>query len=151
MRSPSHALVVLTLLGATACTAEAPPPASSGIPTPTGPCAAERALPPDGSQEQRLQGDLDGDGRTDEVVSWIRDGQRVVQAWLATGQNAEPEQLFSGDLVKVEDVNGDGRADVFATLTPGGEQAVFVLDGCKLVPEVEPPQGPAGQLTPSPG
>lgn len=128
MRTAAPVLALLAALGSSACTAERVP---TGIPTPTGPCAAARELPPDGSQEQRLQGDLDGDGRTDEVVSWLRDGERVVQAWLATGENAEPEALFSGDLLEVADVDGDQRAEVFAKSRPDGGMA-FALDGCTL-------------------
>lgn len=124
------ALVLVGLVLVTACTAEAPPSAAPAAPT--GPCAAEREQPPEGSQEQRQQGDLDGDGRADEVVSWVRDGERVVQAWLATGENAAPEALFAGDLLSTEDVGG--RAQVRAELQPGGEQARFVLEGCRLVP-----------------
>lgn len=129
MRRAAQTLALLALLAA-GCTAEAPPPAQSG---PTGPCAAERVQPPDGSQEQRLQGDLDGDGRSDEVVSWLRDGQRVVQAWLATGENAEPQALFDGDLLTTGDADGDGRAEVFAAAGAGTGTA-FVLDGCTLAP-----------------
>lgn len=124
MRNAPIALVLLTVV---ACSPE--PVATPG---PTGPCAAERSLPPDGSQEQRLQGDLDGDGRTDEVVSWIRDGERVAQAWLATGENAVPEPLFSGDLLSVADLDGDGRDEVLAG-TGAATGGAFALDGCRLV------------------
>ena len=127
MRTASAALVLLVLLSG--CTSEEPP-AQAGAPT--GPCAAARELPPDGSQEQRLQADLDGDARADEVVSWVQDGERVVQAWLATGENAVPEALFDGDLLAAPDVDGDGRAEVLAQA--GEEGAGFVLDGCRLVP-----------------
>lgn len=127
MRTASAALVLLVLLPA--CTSEQPP---AQVTAPTGPCAAARELPPGGSQEQRLQADLDGDARTDEVVSWVQDGERVVQAWLATGENAVPEALFDGDLLAAPDLDGDGRAEVLAQA--GDEGAGFVLDGCRLVP-----------------
>ena len=125
MRSAPIALILLALV---ACS---PDPVAGPRPDPTGPCAAERSQPPDGSQEQRLQGDLDGDGRTDEVVSWIRDGERVAQAWLATGENAVPEALFSGELLAVADLDEDGRDEVLAatSATTGG---AFALDGCRL-------------------
>ena len=129
------ALVLVGLVLVAGCTAEAPPPAGA---VPIGPCAAEREQPPEGSQEQRQQGDLDGDGRTDEVVSWVRDGERVVQAWLATGENAVPEPLFEGDLVGTEDVDGDGRAEVFAAPAPGGSPIAFALEGCALEPVAAP-------------
>ena len=129
MRRAAPSLALLAVLTA-GCTAEAPPSPDAG---PTGPCAAERVQPPDGSQEQRLQGDLDGDGRTDEVVSWLRDGERVVQAWLATGENAEPEALFEGDLLDTGDVDGDGRDEVFAA-TGGDAALLLALDGCTLQP-----------------
>jgi hypothetical protein len=141
MRSPAPLLALLAVLGAAACTAEPPPP-PPGAAVPTGPCAAGRSTPPDGSQEQRLQGDLDGDGVTDEVVSWVRDGERVVQAWLATGENAEPEALFDGDLLEAADRDGDGRAEVLAEQEPGGNSVLLVLDGCRLVP--------AGTASPAP-
>jgi hypothetical protein len=128
MRSAARALTVLAVLAAPACMAE---PEPSSIPTPTGPCAASREQPPEGSQELREQGDLDGDGRADEVVSWIRDGERVVQAWLATGQNADPEALFSRELLGMVDVDRDGREEVFAQ-TGDATGGAFVLDGCKL-------------------
>ena len=128
MRSALPLLAVLVLAG---CTTEQP--VGSGLPTPpSGPCAKTREQPPDGSREQRLQGDLDGDGRTAEVVSWVRDGQRVVQAWLATGQNADPQALFSGDLLQARDVDGDGRVEVLAAAQPGGPQVVLRLEGCSL-------------------
>ena len=132
------ALVLAGLVLATGCTVEAPPPVDAGPVGPTGPCAAEREQPPEGSQEQRAQGDLDGDGRTDEVVSWVRDGERVVQAWLATGENAAPEALFAGDLAESKDVDGDGRAEVFAAREPGGPEVAFSLEGCTLVPATAP-------------
>jgi hypothetical protein len=128
MRSALALLAVLVLSG---CTSEAP--VGAGTATPSGPCAKTREQPPEGSQEQRLQGDLDGDGRTDEVVSWLRDGERVAQAWLATGENAEPEPLFAGDLLAAADADDDGRAEVFAATaaTTGG---AYVLVGCRLEP-----------------
>ena len=132
------ALVLAGLVLVTGCTAEAPPPVEA---VPAGPCAAEREQPPEGAQEQRQQGDLDGDGRTDEVVSWLRDGERVVQAWLATGENAEPEALFEGDLLETTDVDGDGRAEVLAALEPGGPGVAFTLDGCTLKPASAPATG----------
>ena len=129
MRRAAPTLALLAVLTA-GCTAEAPPSPDAG---PTGPCAAERVQPPEGSQEQRVQGDLDGDGRTDEVVSWLRDGQRVVQAWLATGENAVPEALFEGDLLSTADLHGDGRSELF--VGAGAESGnAFVLDGCRLTP-----------------
>jgi hypothetical protein len=100
---------------------------------PAGPCAQTREAPPEGSQEQRLQADLDGDGRKDEVVSWVREGQRVAQAWLATGENALPEPLFAGSLLAVSDADGNGRAEVFASTSPT-TGAAFVLVGCRLSP-----------------
>ncbi len=123
------ALVLAAVLGLAGCTADPAPPSS--IETPTGPCAKTREQPPEGSKEQRLQGDLDGDGRADEVVSWLRDGERVVQAWLATGANAEPQQLFEGDLLETGDVDGDGRDEVFAG-RDASALALFVVDGCSL-------------------
>ncbi|TAL14356.1 MAG: hypothetical protein EPN99_14370 [Frankiales bacterium] len=129
MRSAPIALALLTVLTAAACSDD---PAAGPRPGPTGPCAAERSQPPDGSQEQRLQGDLDGDGRTDEVVSWVRGGERVAQAWLATGENAVPEALFSGDLLATADLDGDRRDEVLAAT--GDEATGFLLDGCRLVP-----------------
>lgn len=141
MRSRASLLALLAVLGAGACTSEPPPPPGAAT-VPTGPCAAERSTPPDGSQEQRLQGDLDGDGVTDEVVSWVRDGERVVQAWLATGENADPEALFDGDLLEAADADGDGRAEVRAELEPGGDPVLLVLDGCRLVPAGGPSPAP---------
>lgn len=129
MRSAPIALALLTVLTTAACSDD---PTAGPRPGPTGPCAAERSQPPDGSQEQRLQGDLDGDGRTDEVVSWIRDGARVAQAWLATGENAAPEALFSGELLSVADLDGDRREEVLAGTGPSTGGA-FALDGCRLV------------------
>ena len=126
MRSALALLAVLVLSG---CTSETP--VGAGVPTPSGPCATTREQPPEGSQEQRLQGDLDGDGRTDEVVSWLRDGERVVQAWLATGENADPQQLFEGTLLDTGDVDGDGRDEVFAE-RDASTFTLFVLDGCAL-------------------
>ena len=134
------ALVLAGLVLVTGCTAEAPPPVDAGA---SGPCAAEREQPPEGSQEQRQQGDLDGDGRTDEVVSWVRDDERVVQAWLATGENAAPEALFAGDLLGTEDVDGDGRAEVRAAREPGGDESLFTLEGCTLVPVPRPSAVPS--------
>ena len=128
MRTAVRALTVLAVLAASACTAE---PEPSSIPTPVGPCAKTREQPPDGSQELREQADLDGDGRADEVVSWLRDGQRVVQAWLATGENAEPQALFGRELLQTSDVDEDGKSEVFALDTPTTGKA-FVLDGCSL-------------------
>ena len=123
------ALVLAAVLGLAGCTAQEP--VGSSLETPSGPCAKTREQPPEDSQEQRLQGDLDGDGRTDEVVSWLRDGQRVAQAWLATGETAEPEALFGGELLDTADVDGDGRAEVFASA--GATTGVaLVLDGCRL-------------------
>ena len=121
--------IVLALLALVACS---PDPVAGPTPGPTGPCAAERSQPPDGSQEQRLQGDLDGDGRTDEVVSWVRDGERVAQAWLATGENAVPEALFSGELLAVADLDEDRRDEVLAVVS-GTTGGAFALDGCRLV------------------
>lgn len=135
-------LLCLPLLG---CTADEPPTAAA-----PGPCEAAREQPPAGSQEQREQADLDGDGTSDEVVSWVVDGRRVVQAWLATGENAAPEPLFAGELLAAGDADADGRAEVFAaTSVPvqGGATsltgAAYVLDGCRLVPVT----GPEGPLT----
>ena len=130
MRRAATLLTLLVVLTATGCTDE---PEPSSFPTPTGPCAKTRALPPDGSQEQRQQGDLDGDGKVDEVVSWMQDGERVVQAWLATGENADPEALFDGDLLATGDIDGDGRAEVFAS-TGATTGTAFVLDECRLKP-----------------
>lgn len=121
------AAIALALLALPACSAD--PVAAPG---PTGPCAAERSMPPDGSKEQRVQADLDGDGRSDEVVSWIRDGERVAQAWLATGQNAVPEALFDGELLTAADLDGDRRDEVLAS-TGAGTAGAFALDGCRLV------------------
>ena len=135
------ALALAGLVLVAGCTAEAPPPVDAG---PTGPCAAEREQPPDGSQEQRLQGDLDGDGRADEVVSWVRDGERVVQAWLATGENADPQALFAGSLLEMKDTDGDGRAEVLAEVEPGGPAATFTLDGCALQRAEVPSSPPSG-------
>jgi hypothetical protein len=129
MRGMRSALVLLAVVAVVGCTAQEPQ--RSSIPTPSGPCAKTREQPPDGSQELRLQGDLDGDGRTDEVVSWVRDGQRVVQAWLANGENAEPAPLFEGRLLAAADVDGDRRAEVFAQ-TGATTGAAYVLDGCRL-------------------
>lgn len=128
MRSAATALMLLGLLSG--CTSEPVPGPAAG---PSGPCAAARELPPDGSQEQRVQGDLDGDGRTDEVVSWLRDGRRVTQAWLATGENAAPDALFDGDLLAATDIDGNGRAEVLAA-DGAGSGTGFVLVGCRLVP-----------------
>ena len=125
------ALVLLGVLVLAGCTGQEPSPSS--VAAPSGPCAKTRDQPPDGSQEQRLQGDLDGDGRPDEVVSWLRDGERVVQAWLANGENAEPEALFDGDLLAAADADGDRRAEVFAA-TAAGTGGAYVLEGCGLVP-----------------
>lgn len=129
MRSAPIALALVAALATAACSDD---PVAGRAPGPTGPCAAERVQPPDGSQEQRLQGDLDGDGRIDEVVSWERDGERVAQAWLATGENAAPEALFAGELLAVADLDGDRREEVLASTsaTTGG---AFALDGCRLV------------------
>lgn len=129
MEPMRSALVLAAVVGLAGCTAQEPPGSSTA--TPSGPCAKTREQPPEGSQEQRLQGDLDGDGRTDEVVSWLRDGRRVVQAWLATGENAEPEALFAGELLDTGDVDGDGRDEVFAAPSEA-TVSVFVLDGCAL-------------------
>lgn len=130
--------VVLVLLALTACTVEDDP---SAVQVPTGPCAAARVQPPDGSDEQRLQADLDGDGRSDEVVAWLDGGARVVQAWLADGQNAVPEKLLSG-LLAAKDLDADGRAEVVGqvpqVVAQGGLKSeelragVFALDGCRL-------------------
>ena len=125
------ALLLAAVLGLAGCTTDTPP--GSAFPVPSGPCAKTREQPPEGSQELRVQGDLDGDGRADEVVSWQRDGQRVVQAWLATGENAEPEALFGGELLTTADADGDGRDEVFAA-TGAATGAAFVLDGCRLAP-----------------
>ena len=130
MRSAARALAVLALLAAAGCVSE-PEPVSA--PTPPGPCEKSREQPPDGSQELREQADLDGDGRADEVVSWIRGGERVVQAWLATGDNADPQALFSGKLLGTVDLDGDGREEVFAQ-TGEATGAAYRLDGCELVP-----------------
>ena len=129
MRSAARALTVLAVLATAGCFSE---PAPSSAPTPAGPCAKSREQPPEGSQEMREQADLDGDGRTDEVVSWVQDGERVVQAWLATGENGEPQALFSRELLGTVDINGDGREEVFAQTgeTTGG---AYRLDGCELV------------------
>jgi hypothetical protein len=127
MRSAPVLLTLLVLLSG--CTSEPVPGPVAG---PSGPCAAARELPPDGSQEQRLQGDLDGDGRADEVVSWVQDGERVVQAWLATGENAAPEALFDGELLAAPDLDGDGRAEVL--VGSGEDGAGLALDGCRLAP-----------------
>ncbi len=134
------ALVTVVLLLLTGCTVSDQPQAQ---PTPTGPCAAARVQPPDGSEEQRLQADLDGDGRADEVVSWLQDGTRVVQAWLADGRNAAPEP-GPVELLQTADVDGDARAEVFAALAPAAGQlraGVYALEGCRLVP-VSTPAGP---------
>lgn len=129
MRSAPISLALVAVLATAACSED---PVAGPRPGPTGPCAAERSQPPDGSQELRLQGDLDGDGRTDEVVSWLRDGKRVAQAWLATGENAVPEALFSGELLSTADLDGDRREEVLAGTGPGVGGA-FALDGCRLV------------------
>jgi len=129
MGSMRSALVLATVLGLAGCTAQEPP--RSSIETPSGPCAKTREQPPEGSQEQRLQADLDGDGRTDEVVSWLREGERVVQAWLATGENAEPQQLFEGMLLDAGDVDGDGRDEAFVE-RDASSLTLLVLDGCSL-------------------
>lgn len=139
MRAAVPVLTLLAVLSAGGCTDG---PASPGVAVPTGPCAAEREQPPDGSKEQRVQADLDGDGRTDEVVSWVRGSERVVQAWLATGENAVPEPLFDGELLAAADVDGDGRGEVFAA-TGAGSGRAFVLDGCRLVPVT---LGPGNQV-----
>lgn len=120
------AAATLALAGCTTST-----PGTAAAPS-IDPCAAARTQPPDGSGEQRLQADLDGDRRSDEVVSFLRDGRRVVQAWLADGRNAAPEAVFAGDLLATGDVDGDGRAELFAATGPatGG---LFRLDGCRLV------------------
>ena len=141
MRTPSALLSALLLLPLAACTTDEQP---DSIATPSGPCAAERVQPPDDGSEQRLQADLDGDGSSDEVVSWVRDGERVVQAWLANGENAKPEALFPGDLLTTADVDGDRRAEVFAGVAATAKEplgGVFVLDGCRLA-RVEDPRGP---------
>lgn len=130
MRGAAPVLMLCAVLGAGGCTDA---PASPGVAVPTGPCAAAREQPADGSQERRAQADLDGDGRTDEVVSWVRGSERVTQAWLATGENALPEALFEGEVLATADVDGDRRAEVFAA-TGDGTGRAFVLDGCRLVP-----------------
>lgn len=134
--------LVLSLLVLTGCTTEGSPDA---VRVPTGPCAAERVQPPEGSQEQRAQADLDGDGRTDEVVSWLVGGERVVQAWLADGRNAEPERLFS-DLLAAGPAGGapvvlGAVPQTAGTKTEDLRAGVFVLDGCRLT-RVEGPDGP---------
>lgn len=134
------ALVLAAVLALAGCTADAPPPSAGA--TPADPCAATRDQPPEGSQEQRLQGDLDADGRTDEVVSWLRDGERVVQAWLATGKNAEPQPLFRGDLLQARDLDGDGAAEVLVARVRGVPQVVLGLEGCRLT--VRPAASPTG-------
>ncbi len=129
MKSVALLAALLTL---SACTST-PAGSAQGSPSPADPCAAARNQPPDGSQEERLQADLDGDGRSDEVVSWLVDGARVTQAWLADGQNFAPEPVFAGLPILAADVDGDGRAEVFAG-TGTGAGGLFRLDGCRLLP-----------------
>ncbi|MEV1019912.1 VCBS repeat-containing protein [Streptomyces sp. NPDC050264] len=76
-------------------------------------------------------GDLDGDGRTDLVVSGgatvrlVRDGSRIV-----------PGTLGAGRVVAVADFDGDGRDDVVLQRTSGagagdGKDTVVVLRGAR--------------------
>jgi len=130
MRSAATVLTLLAVLSVAGCIDDTDP--AQGLPA-NDPCAATRDQPPPDSGEQRKQADLDGDGSIDEVVSWVRDGQRVAQAWLATGRNAVPEPLFSGSLLAAPDIDRDGRAEVLAATGPT-TGAAFVLDGCRLVP-----------------
>ena len=94
---------------------------------PSGPCAAEREQPSDAVTEQ---GDLDGDGEVDDVVTWLRDGQRVVQVRLASGERGQPEP-FDAELMMTADLDGDQRDEVVAA-TGASTAGAWVLDGCRL-------------------
>ena len=103
---------------------------TSPVAAPEG-CSAEPQTPADDDSLQRLRGDLDGNGTPDELVAWVRDGKRVVQVRLDDGEASEPEELFEGKLLEIGDVDGDGRAEVFAE-ADNRTVGLYVLDGCRL-------------------
>ncbi|HVE73868.1 MAG TPA: VCBS repeat-containing protein [Mycobacteriales bacterium] len=124
--------LLAVLLACTACLSPKES-ASRTLPTgvPTGVCAASRNAPPANSGEQRLEADLDGDGRVDELVSFRLGTLRVVQAWLADGRTAAPDALFAGTMLKAHDVDGDKRAEVFVVHRAGKGRVLRVV-GCEL-------------------
>ena len=130
MRRLSPLLVALMVL-AVGCSSDEEP--SAPEPRAGGACSAERQQPQDVAQVQRQEADLDGDGRSDALVSWTASGKRVVQVQLADGRTAAPEPAFSGDVLATPDLDGDGRAEVLAG-TSEGKGGGFRLDGCRLVP-----------------
>lgn len=131
--------VLLALVVLTGCTSSSEP---------AGPCAAERAEPPADADVQREAADLDGDGRDDDVLTFLQDGRRLTQVRLADGRAATPEPVFEGDLLAAADADDDGRAEVYGATSRAVQGAsttltgsAFVLDGCRLV-AVTAPDGP---------
>ena len=72
--------------------------------------------------------DLDGDGRSDLILQYDQDGERRWQGRLSNGEDFE----FNGDwtstltpnvtVVGIEDVNGDGLADLILQFDQNGER-----------------------------
>lgn len=148
MRRPL--LLVLLLLGATACSggessqgrdaSDAP----AGVTATAQPCGS--AGPAPDTARQRMQADLDGDGQDDQLA--VGGGATpVVEVQLAGSEPFTVRAPFE-QLLAVADVDRDGRAEVFGSMprtaaAPAGELrgGVFVLDGCALA-AVQTPSGP---------
>lgn len=108
------------------------------------------AQPPPTTDDQgrpiaKLDADLDGDGKPDQVVSYqATNGQYVYQAVLSDGRVTDPQNQLdvfpSGDgigteLLGAQDFDGDGKAEVL--LRSGGNTAdaggIAHLQRCQLV------------------
>jgi hypothetical protein len=130
-RSAMPRLLALLLIAAVAGCSPAASQAQSAPTTSSASCGGTTNEAPTGSAVQHLKADLDGDGRLDSLMAWDRVGVPVVQAQLATGQSTAPEHLFAGDLLSSADVDGDGRAEVFAGVSADRAIALQLVD-CKL-------------------
>jgi len=153
MKPPRILIVLLVgaLLG-TSCSKQATraerPASSSSTVAPACPGGVGRSLPANARRISRKAGDMDGDGRSDELIAYAAvDEDEAITGWrirvlLATNQGIDsslqkPEQTFPGDIQAygLADANGDGKAEGFV-LVNAGVSVIFLgaltVSGCQI-------------------